>query len=118
MAGLETVLPATLSTPEDLLYVEDQHNDVLVFNASGEMVARLNHWDHSNTWDRSWDTARQTWTNSNFEVQVREGSAGGHWLSLGRFEFSQSDLTSSDGVTETEHSWERTSSTLYERIWD
>ena len=54
--ALETVLPATLSAPEDLLYVEDQHNDVLVFNASGEMVARLNHWDHSNTWDRSWDT--------------------------------------------------------------
>ena len=31
--ALENVLPATLSAPEDLLYVEDQHNDVLVFNA-------------------------------------------------------------------------------------
>ena len=111
--------PTSLSSPEDLLYVEDQHSDILVFNANGEMVARLNHWDHSNTWDRSWDDEypSQTWSNSNFEVQVRESSeeGQGHWVSLGRYEAGQSDLTTSDGVTETEHSWERTSSTLYER---
>ena len=114
--SLDGILPNSLANPQELQYVADNGNDILVFDTAGAMVARLNHWEYSNTWDRTWDSdyPTQTHTNANFEVQVRD-VANSQWTSLGRYEAGQSDLISASGVTEAEHSWEQTSSTIYER---
>ena len=117
-SNLAQYLPESVGTPQTLLYSADGGGDIFVFKASGEMIAKMHHWSHDNTWDMPWDDnyASQTWSNKNYDIQViQTNGSGWNWMQLGRYETGTSALTDNNGVTETESSWEQVSSTAYER---
>ena len=112
--ALSDFAPSELANPEDLQYIADNDNDILIFSDAGAMVGRLHTWQHSDTWERSWDEdyPEETYNNSNFELQVINGD-NGNWINVGRFETGSSELISASGAVETDRTWSQVSSTQY-----
>jgi hypothetical protein len=103
---------------EDLKYTADKWGNILVFDASGDMVGEIGFWSHSDTWDTSWDKeyTSETQQDSNFRFTVLEESNGNRSsVDIAEYRESKSQVIDPDGVKKTDRESTDVSSTQYKK---
>ena len=102
-----------------LKYTTDKWDNILIFDASGAMIGKINYHVHMNEHDRSWDSGypKERHTSENFDFQLVVSNAGHwNWMNIGRYEIRSNELYNAEQSTwEDERNSMQLSSTLYER---
>ena len=88
-------VPSDWGTLSDLKFTVDDWDNVVVFNASGDMVGRVNVWEFTDTWDRYHDGDQYEVENTSVSFNFNDDN----WNDIGRYEDSTMNIISKNGTT-------------------
>lgn len=103
---------------EYLKYTADKWGNILVFDASGDMIGEIGYWSHTDTWDTSWDDdyPSETQQNSNFRFSVIEDNNGHrNFIEVAEYRESNTTVLDADGNKHSDRESTGVSSTQFER---
>ena len=109
---------ANATIEEDLKYTADKWGNILVFDASGDMIGEIGFWSHTDTWESSWDKdyPSETQQSTNFNFSVVENSNGNrNVVDVAEYRESKTEVIDPNGVREIDRESTGVSSTQFER---
>ncbi len=109
---------ANATIEEDLKYTADKWGNILVFDASGDMIGEIGFWSHTDTWESSWDKdyPSETQQSTNFNFSVVENSNGNrNVVDVAKYRESKTEVIDSKGKKEIDRESTDVSSTQFER---
>ena len=77
----------------DLIFSFGEWDNIMVFDADGVMIGRVNVWEHTNTWDNYNDGDRYTVENNSISFNFNDAD----WNNIGRYELSDRSYIEKNG---------------------